>query len=155
MNRSKKSPIDRFFSHVEQTKDCWYWVGSKDRDGYGVLRVPKTRTRYFRAHRWSYEFHIGPIPKGYLIDHICRIPACVNPQHLRVVTPRENTILNSRSYQAHNASKTHCKRGHHLEGKNLWIHLRKDRPDCIERRCRRCAADWMANHRAELRRQQD
>ncbi|KKL96846.1 hypothetical protein LCGC14_1840390 [marine sediment metagenome] len=141
---------ERFFSHVQKTSGCWLWTASRDKNGYGAFSYRRRKqgvNRSLRAHRWAYEHLVGPIPKGYLIDHICRIPACVNPAHLRTVTPRENTILNSRSHQARNAAKTHCKRGHPLSGPNVWIHTRKDRPGCMERRCRRCSADWMAAHR--------
>ncbi|KKL77182.1 hypothetical protein LCGC14_2037470 [marine sediment metagenome] len=137
------STRERFFSHVEKTDRCWLWTAYKDKDGYGVFHFVRRRQgirKRLRAHRWSYEHHFGPIPKGYLIDHICRTSACVRPTHLRVVTPRENTILNSHSWQAHNAAKTHCKRGHPLTGANVRIHHRKDRPGCIERHCRKCGA---------------
>jgi hypothetical protein len=38
-----------------------------------------------------YEHHVGPIPDGLVIDHLCRVHNCVNPEHLEPVTPAENT----------------------------------------------------------------
>ncbi len=148
----KISTEERFFSHVQKTKGCWLWTAFRDKNGYGSFSFTRRKLgirKSLRAHRWSYEHHFGPIPAGYLIDHICRNPACVRPAHLRVVTPRENTILNSHSYQAHNAAKTYCKRGHPLSGANVHVHYRKDRPGCIERRCRRCSADRTAAYRKQ------
>jgi HNH endonuclease len=42
------------------------------------------------AHRAYYQERHGPIPDGYQLDHLCRVRACVNPDHLEVVTAREN-----------------------------------------------------------------
>ena len=44
------------------------------------------------AHRWSYQHHIGPVPEGLVLDHLCRVRHCVNPDHLEPVTSRENTL---------------------------------------------------------------
>ena len=68
--------------------DCWLWGGSL-RSGYGVQAVrrwPKS------AARVLYELMIAPIPAGLCIDHLCRVPACVNPWHIEPVTGRENTM---------------------------------------------------------------
>lgn len=45
------------------------------------------------AHRWSYEHHVGPIPQGMFVDHTCNNGMCVNPEHLRVLTNRENVTV--------------------------------------------------------------
>ncbi|MEU3847155.1 HNH endonuclease [Micrococcus terreus] len=56
--------------------------------GYG--RVRGSDGRAVLAHRASYSFIHGEIPSGALIDHICHNPSCVNPQHLRAVTHKQN-----------------------------------------------------------------
>lgn len=72
------------------------------------------------SHRLAHMLWNGPIPAGLVIDHKCRTPECCNPAHLRVVTPRENTIENSVSIPALNAAKTHCKRGHPFTPENTY-----------------------------------
>ena len=66
---------------------CLEWVGKTNRDGYGILR---RGGREVRAHRFSWESSVGPIPDGMLLDHVCSNRKCVNVLHLRVVTNKQN-----------------------------------------------------------------
>lgn len=77
----------RFNQKVEKTESCWNWVGSKGSHGYGEMRINGNNNL---AHRVSYERHIGSIPIGKEIDHICHNRSCVNPAHLRVTTTKQN-----------------------------------------------------------------
>ena len=78
---------ERFMRHVRKTASCWLWTGTKQKNGYGSFGF---KGRTVRAHRWSYEFHVGQIPDGLHIDHLCRVRNCVNPEHLEPVTHAEN-----------------------------------------------------------------
>lgn len=102
----------------EPNSGCWLWIGVHDGRGYGHIRHNGRTTR---AHRFSYERYKGPIPEGMYIDHLCKVPLCVNPDHLEAVSPKENTMRGT-SFSARNARKTHCINGHPLADTNVYRH---------------------------------
>ena len=67
---------------------CWVWLGYKRPDGYGTFRF---RGKNLYAHRLAYEALVGPIPTDLYLDHACHNTSCVNPTHLRPVTPKQNS----------------------------------------------------------------
>lgn len=78
----------RFWAKVDKTETCWLWTAAiRRRSGYGVF---SHQARTMLAHRFAYELLVGPIPDGLVIDHLCRVRHCVNPDHLEPVTQREN-----------------------------------------------------------------
>jgi hypothetical protein len=105
--RLRGTPLERFWSCVNKTDTCWLWTG-RILEGYAKLWFDR---RDHSAHRLSYEWFIGPVPDGLELDHLCRVPHCINPSHLEAVTHRLN-VLRGESPTAVNARKTHCPAGH-------------------------------------------
>lgn len=104
--------VTRFWSKVDRSggaNACWLWSGStKKTKGYGQTSAHGWT---YRAHRVSYELSVGPVPKGLVLDHLCRVRSCVNPAHLETVTNREN-ILRGTGAPARYARQANCPKGH-------------------------------------------
>ena len=131
---------------VDPDTGCWNWTLAPNDGGYGLARLGGKPERRIMAHRWSWEHHVGPIPDGLQIDHLCRNKICVNPAHLEPVTPRENN-LRSTSMAAIHARKTHCIRGHEFTDENTYR-----RGDNNARQCRACRRLYDAKRPSRPRR---
>jgi hypothetical protein len=105
--------LERFWSKVDVGSGggCWTWTGARSKTGYGSFNVGDGVWR--SAHRFSYEIHVGTIPDGLALDHLCRETSCVNPLHLEPVTHHENIRRGVTPVQFHQRA-TRCHRGHAL-----------------------------------------
>jgi hypothetical protein len=116
--RNPKDTWERFCSHTipEPNSGCWIWLSRVDKDGYGGFQVSK-KIGKVRAHRFSYEYTHGPILENLVIDHLCTIECCVNPDHLEAVTQATNIARCA----SHVGKRTHCPSGHPYVGDNLIV----------------------------------
>lgn len=108
---------------------CWIWTAHLNEHGYATFSVRKGRT--VKVHRWLFEQKKGPAT-GLDLDHLCRTPACVNPEHLEAVTHREN-LRRGETFVARQLARTHCPRGH--------AYSEHGRTYRGKRQCRTCQRD--------------
>ena len=116
---SMKEVLLRFHSKIQlRDNRCHQWIAGKNSEGYGNFHLDG---RELKAHRFSYELYKGKIPKGLMIDHLCRNHSCVNPAHLEVVTNQENCIRGlTGKINNWQKSKTHCPQGHEYSVANTY-----------------------------------
>ncbi len=106
--------LERFWDKVEvdPITKCWNWISALQERGYSLFW---TKHKSVLAHRFAYEVNKSKIPDGLTIDHLCRNHGCVNPDHLEVVTIKEN-VLRGIGPTAQNNKKTTCPLGHLYDG---------------------------------------
>lgn len=127
--------LDRFMKYVAKSESgCWEWTGHRKSNGYGEFSL---NLRPVMAHRAAWTLMRGAIPAGLTIDHfVCSNRGCVNPEHLKVVTYKEN-VLRGMAVSAVNARKTHCVRGHAFSVENTAWH-KGHLPGNLTRVCKTC-----------------
>ena len=120
--------------------DCVIWPLSRFRNGYGQATPDPGRTTHL-AHRREWERAYGPVPAGMTLDHLCRNKACINVDHLEVVTMREN-VLRSNNVCAQNARMSACSEGHPFDETNTYRYSGR-------RHCRVCRRGASRRYRAK------
>lgn len=83
--------VQRFWPKVEKTETCWTWTANRNNKGYGLIRT-NGKERKQLAHRVSWVLAYGPITPGAEVAHTCDNPSCVRPDHLTLMSHRENML---------------------------------------------------------------
>lgn len=89
---------DRFWSKVLITPGCWLWQGAISKDGYASYRLNTSKTVY--GHRVFFGDTDMLVDHKY-VSHGCP-RHCVNPDHLRLVTPKQNAENRKGSHKVSN-----------------------------------------------------
>lgn len=120
---------------------CHVFRGAKNDKGYGEISIsrkesPEGKGKRIGVHLYRWKKEVGPIPKGLVADHRCRVRSCCNPDHIRIVTRHVNSTENiiGTTWQK-NLAKTHCKRGHEFTSENTYV------TSLGGRQCMQCVRD--------------
>lgn len=141
----------RIADKIDASGDCWIWTAKvqpgdgRKRGGYGYAWW---NGQDRPAHRVVWELLVGPLPAGTVLDHLCRVRRCTNPDHLRPCTHAENILApGAGGYTRRMAERTHCSAGHLLGGANARPGAYRNCLTCEAERNRRCFGAWRVRNR--------
>ena len=114
-------------ARIEVEGDCWIYPNTESR-GYGRAMYHGKR---WKVHRLVYEWLVGRCPEGLEADHLCRVKACCNPDHIEFVTHATNVRRGKRRSvckQGHSRINTtpdgHCQECERIRSRDRWINTR-------------------------------
>lgn len=130
-----KTTLTRILEAIEHRDDCWLW-GSGAMHGYSGIKLDKELSELLgvkqtTAHRVMYVLKNGAISSDLVIDHLCGIRNCVNPDHLEAVPQAVNVSRAPTAVATLNAQKTCCPQGHEYTSENTTLSSGR-------RKCRTC-----------------
>jgi hypothetical protein len=118
------SKVDKAGSVPQERPDlgpCWIWTAALNKGGYGVF--------WLDGHMvLAYHLSFGPVEPGLERDHLCRVHACVRPDHIEAVTHQVNMA------RGVFGTRAHCPWNHRYTESNT--HVTK----ASHRQCLICAA---------------
>ena len=138
------SLAERFWKQVDTSGECWLWIGTVGRDGYGRINLGQ---QSLRAHRVSAELNFDEFDPSLWVLHHCDVPLCVRPDHLYQGDAADNARdkVTRHPDWNHEARKTHCVHGHEFTPENTYI-----RKDPYQRVCRACTTEAQRRDREKL-----
>jgi transposase len=85
--QARKTTKEFLLANIQKTASgCWEWQGCRTREGYGQVARQL-------AHRLAYSLWSGAdVPEGLQVMHSCDNPPCINPDHLRTGSNRDNSL---------------------------------------------------------------
>lgn len=116
--------------------NCIYPNSKSRSDGYAFMYYPPKR-KAIKAHRAAWMLANGPVPKGMVLDHICKDRACINLEHLRVVTQQENIMAGLHNID----NRSHCNQGHPFTKENIMVR-KSGKRECAECNRERSRRNW-------------
>ena len=129
--------INRYWNKVKKGGECWIWTAGQTSDGYGACTIfIDEKWKTFKAHRLAYILTHGDLTRPEL-HHKCATKLCVRPNHLQPMDRKEHMNVTPETYGYKWAQRTHCEKGHLLEGENLLPSATKDG----YRKCRTCSIE--------------
>ena len=93
----EEGTLNRFLPKVSFIDECWVWTGATGGRGqarYGILSHQGKMRMATHVSLWLFKGVELPLKQGQQVLHalraVCVGPRCVNPDHLRVGSAKEN-----------------------------------------------------------------
>ena len=130
-----QNPRIPFWSHYDiDANGCWLWRGGKNKKGQGVVRY---EGKNWITSRLAWYLTSGKTPPKMYVCHKCDNASCINPEHLFLGTPKDNTqdMINK------------GRRRPERPKLKIWSKCHPDRPYLARDMCSACYQRWWANEK--------